>query len=280
MWRLPLVVVKLALVATFISRRIFATQEHIFLESDMRAAWVALLGEGRGHEGARDLIDGKLIECHSSESHTWGRECDHALYLDDVLERAYSAATAPALPRAVDDGFSIAANITAVSQEDVAFSAFFVRYAVTRRPVLLFLPSDCSIGALYQKLEEQSTSSDRDGKKTIEDESKDHESMGRHHGDAGDSSFTPLSDNILGTTGSIHNGCFVDQLSLDLLSACVPYEGEAARSAERPLRFCNNGLLQALPIPPHIASDFVQRSGRNNILTSEDQRNVERFVAG
>lgn len=238
----------------------------VFLETDMRAAWTALLDAGRSNSsnewdatggGAREILDTMLADCHGRKSGAWGSECDRAIYLESVLNMvddssqagmgigAYSASDG-------DVRLESAANeVAVISGVHFPFSAFFHEYAVPRRPVIL---SDSGGGdhPVDQTDGEEHRDSSEDHRDLTEQQNKRHGVR-----DAG---------------------------LLSAIDACLPYPvdptGDAAATASGPLGACPDSLLRNLLVPLHVSEDFVQRFRGQDVLPTRDHAEVEHFVSG
>lgn len=267
----------------------------IFLETNMRDAWTALLeggGSSKDHEGAGQLIEAMLIDCHRRASDAWGRECDRALYLEAVLERIERDAAAAKLPAGAET--DLAGEEIAVASQALPFSKFFLEYAVPRRPILLPLHPDAGGGrgdggSGLTNIDDQEgieqtrgISSDNVAGVTAsnQDDVVSRPDYGEEEGRDSSSSF-PSAPSPAGSTAPT-SGTYDTNSSvlLDLIAACVPNRVDAAGTAEGPLRHCSEALLEVLVVPPYVAADFVQRVGGRDILAVDDYLEVERFASG
>lgn len=258
----------------------------IFLETDMRVAWMGLLEKGRGYEGAGELLDGTLAECHSRANNKWGEECDHAFYLQTVLQQASRAAETTSSPQVLEDPSIARPQIPVESQESLPFSAFFARYAVPRHPVIITGESRSAIGVNNQQEDgilAQQGFSDRDeadgsDQKTRNvtgtEQSPDRD--GALHLSPSDSPDSPLTTRAISQSG----GTTLDSHAFELLTACVSHESEEVKMAAEPLRFCGNELLSSWTLPAHVSADYVQRYRLRDVLPEDEHAEVERFVAG
>ncbi len=240
----------------------------VFLETDMRAAWTALLDADNSDStnewnaaegGSRGMVDAMLADCHGRKSGAWGAECDRALYLESVLNMvddssgagmgigAYSVSGGEAQPES-------AANEVAVMIPGghLPFSAFFQEYAIPRRPVILSGSGGGDHPVDQTNGEEQGDSSD-DHRNPAERQDKKH-------------------------------GVRADAGLLSAIDACLPYPvdptGDAAENAAGPLGACPDSLLQSFLVPLHVSQDFVQRFRGKDVIPTLDHAEVEHFVSG
>lgn len=258
----------------------------VFLETNMKAAWTALLAEGDRHQGgAGGLLDAMLRDCHGRRSEAWGAECDRALYLEAVLDNAAQLSATPiipTLPHAAVDGGDEEQRTAQPRAEDIAvvesgmlpFSSFFLGYAVPKRPVIL---SQQRGEELIISGNSTSPAGESDAKTTtagIIDEDPPTSSGEKVQSQPA----TPSSSS--GYEDWIVNGRLVD-----LVAACAPYpdDGEPADgggTVERSLSLCHKSVLENLPVSLYVAGDFAQRYRRQGVLPPEDIPEVERFVSG
>lgn len=273
----------------FLSSIHIAVAVHIvFLETNMRAAWTALLdvnssssiGRNSGAEGgvARDIVDVMLADCHSRKSTDWDSECDRALYLESVLTKVDS--TSSSIPITDVDPASIeaeerqqrmrlesAANeIAIVPAAHLSYSAFFHEYAVPRRPVVILSEASSGGGAGGDGKPANPVSREQQGNSIYDD------------GDPADH-----ATDFQRRTEDAQPGRDDDALLRAELDACLPYPvyqtGTAASTVEGPLRDCHDSLLERLLVPLHVSEDFAQRFRRENVLPVGEHAVVERFVS-
>lgn len=267
------------------STRAALTMHPMFFETNMKAAWGTLLDVGDGgYEGARELIGEMLGDCNGRASAAWGKECDHALYLEAVLERAIATATSGgAMDADKEEGASSAsvdradaapeAQDVAVVSDTLPFSAFFLEYAVPRQPVIF--PQQQPLLAAAHIVE-----SSEEGVTTAADDGEDM-SSGEGRGKRDSSGWSSTSpSNSAGATVK-EDGALFDQEVLDLITECVPYRaGELTGTADGPLRPCEAALLETLSIPRYVAADFVQRFRARDAVPAKDHPEVEQFASG
>lgn len=273
----------------------FAVAVHtVFLETDMRAAWTALLDantsnssssssrwdSGAAGGGAREIVDVMLADCHSRKSRDWDTECDRALYLESVLEKVDSTssrstttgvdpASLAGEERKQQARLESAANeIAVVPAAQLPFSAFFHEYAVPRRPVVM--------------LSEGSSSSEASGDGTPVDPTSTEEygDSSRDYGDPTDHA-TDFPQQIEDAPRGRD-----DDTLLGAVNACLPYPVHETGSAmatgtvEGPLRDCHEPLFENLLVPLHMSEDFAQRFRGQNVLPEGEHPEVERFLSG
>lgn len=276
----------------FLSPIQFAAAVHtVFLETNMRAAWTALLetssssnnssGWGSGAAtggGAREIVDEMLAGCNSRKSTDWDAACDRALYLESVLVKIEStssrSATTGVDPASVADEErqqqarleSAANEITVVPAADLPFSAFFHEYAVPRRPVVIL--SEGSGGGASG----DDTPADPGSREDQGDSSHD-------DGDPADHA-TDLPRQMEGAQRGRDDGTL-----LNAVNACLPYAAHqagaatAAGTVEGPLRDCHEPLLENLLVPLHVSEDFAQRFRGQSVLPVGEHAEVESFVS-
>lgn len=265
----------------------------VFLETDMKAAWIALLdagssssserhegaagaGEGAGAaRGSREIVDKMLVDCHGRQNEAWGAECDRALYFDSVLEKIDSSSSNSSFASAADvtitpeetrrqqETLDSAANeVAAVPAGKLPFSTFFHEYAVPRRPVLLL-----------------------SGKDVVDEIVVDATSTGLAGGDA---QGTPPHLNpdpaefATDTQADKERRLPAHERLLRSLDACLPYPVDPTAASDKvdgPLCACQS-MLEDLPVPLHVSEDFAQRFRGRDVLTMEEHPDVERFVSG
>lgn len=252
----------------------------VFLETNMKIAWIALLAEGDRHMGGpRGLLDVMLKDCHGRRSEAWGAECDRALYLEAAFENAAQSSTAsiPTLSPVVEgEGRQRtvpprAEDIAAAEPGMLPFSSFFLEYAVPRRPVIMSRQRVDEAGQWI--FSRGTTLADTGAKVTTDVTDEDHASEEKQQS-------RPASSRSSGDEQWI-----IDGRLLNILTACVPYPagGDSTAgegTAERPLSLCKKSVLENLSVPLYVAGDFVQRFRRQGVLPPEDHPEVERFVSG
>lgn len=256
----------------------FALATHtVFLETNMKEAWTALLSAGSsssnssssGGGGAREIVDTMLADCQGRKSEGWGAECDRALYLESVLKKIDSSSSAGSTfatgaGAAAEDtqhqqqqvALDSAANeIAVVSEAELPFSAFFHEYAVPRRPVAILSGGGGAGGS---------------GKPA---DAAD----GEEQGDLGDQAMDTAQQD-----GKEENGQQrVQDLILSGIESCLPHSVDPALgTVDGPLRACHDSLLESLPVPRYASEDFVQRFRGQDVLPVGEHTEVERFVSG
>ncbi|CAM9763677.1 unnamed protein product [Ectocarpus sp. 12 AP-2014] len=260
----------------------FALAAHtVFLETNMKEAWNALLSAGSssskstssGGGGAREIVDTMLADCHGRKSEGWGAECDRALYLESVLKKIDSSSSAGSTfatgaGAANDDtqqqqqqqvALDSAANeIAVISEAELPFSAFFHEYAVPRRPVAILSGGGGAGGS---------------GKSADAMDGEERDDLGDQ---AMDTVHTAQQD------GKEENGQqrVQDQI-LSRIESCLPHSVDPALgTVDGPLRACHDSLLESLPVPRYASEDFVQRFRGQDVLPVGEHAEVERFVSG
>lgn len=219
----------------------------LFLETNMRAAWPLLLGAGSTHEGGpRGVLEAMLTDCHDRKSGAWGAECDRAMYLESVLEK-FESDVVEGEQRASD---SVANEVAIVPAEHLPFSAFFLEYALSRRPVII---------------------SDGTGDGETGRPIDQNHLTGKHH---------PLDPDIAENTLSSEGRSLVDDRLLEKLSTCLPYPDSTAGTVEGTLWACQTSGLENLSVPLYVAGDFAQRFRRKDVLPPGKHLDVQRFVSG
>lgn len=270
----------------------FAVAVHTaFLETNMRAAWTALLDansssnsgwdSGAAGGGAREIVDAMLADCHSRKSSDWDAECDRAMYLESVLERvdntsSRSATTGIDPANAGDEERqqqarleSAANEIAVVPAAHLPFSAFFHEYAVPRRPVVMLSEGSSGDGA-----SDDSRPVDPASRKEQGDSSYDHVDRADHATD-----FPRQMEDAQRSRDD-------DDALLSAVDACLPYPVHktgattTAGAVEGPLHDCRESLLENLLVPLHVSEDFAQRFRGQSVLPVGEHADVKRFVSG
>lgn len=276
--------------ALFISQaRSTLAMNTVFLETDMRAAWIALLeagsssssgrheGGGAGAQGGgpREIVDKMLVDCHGRQNGAWGAECDRALYLDSVLEKvegsgsnAFASATGTTIApeeehREQEALYSAANEIAAMPAGKLPFSTFFHEYAVPGRPVLILSGHgvDGKGGGMPTDL-------------TGEDASENPPHLDLDHADV-------ATDTLPQQTEKERQSCAHERV-LSSIDACLPYPVNttaAVGTVDGPLRACQS-ILEDFPVPLYVAEDFSQRFRGQDVLPMDEHPAVERFVSG
>lgn len=244
----------------------------------MRVGWEALLDEGSKLEGGPGELVGAMLEgCHDrGRSGGWSTECDRALYLQSVLEKVSDAAAF--LQRSVVVGEedeqqlfglnSAAREIAVVPSAQLPFSAFFLEYAVPRRPVIL--SGEAGGG-------DDATTAVSGATATAAADSKDilggteRQDTRSHHHHAGSDENASLKQRALP----------VDKGLVDSVAACLPYPvGSTSGTVEGPLRACSGSVLDSVPIPFQVTEDFAQRFRNEDVLPLAEHADVEHFLSG
>ena len=235
----------------------------IFLEADVRVAWASLLDEGSKLEGGPgELVGAMLEECHGRRSGRWSAECDRALYLQSVLEKVNNVAAF--VQRSVEEeqqlGLDSAAReIVVVPSAQLPFSAFFLEYAVPRRPVII--SGEAGDGDDATATAPSATTADKD---ILSGKEQDL----RSHVDSDENAF--LRQRTLVDKGLVNN-----------VAACLPYPVDStAGTVEGPLRACSSSVLDSVPIPFQVTEDFAQRFRSEDVLPVVEHPDVERFLSG
>lgn len=238
----------------------------------MRVAWATLVDEGGKLEGgAGGLVGEMLEECHGRKSGRWGAECDRALYLQSVLEKINNAAAFSGLAGVEEEeelqmGVDSAARyIPVVPAAQLPFSAFFLEYAVPRRPVII--PGEAGGDGATAVDPTSATAGDKDIPT-----GEEQDFVRSDHQDSDENAF-PKQRNLN----------LVDKILVDSLAACLPYPADddsAAGAVEGPLRACNNSVLESVPIPFQVTEDFAQRFRSEDVLPEAEHPGVESFLSG
>ncbi|CAN0209109.1 unnamed protein product, partial [Ectocarpus sp. 13 AM-2016] len=256
----------------------FALATHtVFLETNMKEAWNALLSAGSsssnstssGGGGAREIVDTMLADCHGRKSEGWGAECDRALYLESVLKKIDSSSSAgstfatgagPATNDTQQQQQQVALDsaadeIAVISEVELPFSAFFNEYAVPRRPVAILSGGGGAGGS---------------GKSADATDGEERDDLGNQAMD------TAQQD------GEEENGQQrVQDLILSGIESCLPHSVDPAfGTVDGPLRACHDSLLESLPVPRYASEDFVQRFRGQDVLPVGEHAEVEHFVSG
>lgn len=237
----------------------------IFLEADVRVGWETLLDEGSKLEGGPGEIVGAMLEeCHGrGRGGGWSAECDRALYLQSVLEKVSN--TAAFFQRSVEeDGDrqfglgSATRKIAVVPSAQLPFSAFFLEYAVPRRPVII--SGEARGGDDAMAAVPGATAAATDNKDIL---------SGKDQQDS-DENASWKQRTLLGDKGL-----------MDSVAACLPYPVDStAGTVEGPLRACDSSVLDSLPIPLQVTEDFAQRFRNEDVLPLVEHPGVERFLSG
>ena len=260
----------------------------VFLETNMRAAWTALIDANSSSSGwdsgaaagsAREIVEVMLANCHTRNSRDWGAECDRAMYLESVLEKVDSTSTRSttmdANPASLADQErqqqarleSAANEIAVVPAAQLPFSAFFHEYAVPRRPVVMLSEGSSGVGASSDE-----TPVDHTNREEQEDSSRDDGDPADHATD-----FPQQMEEFQRGRD--------DNAVLNAVDACLPYPAHqtgstvAAGTVEGSLHDCHEPLFQNLLVPPHVSEDFAQRFRGQNVLPVGEHAEVERFLS-
>lgn len=239
----------------------------------MRVGWEALLDEGNKLEGGPGEVVRAMLEgCHGrGRSGGWSVECDHALYLQSVLEKVNDAAAF--LQRSVGEedeqqlfGLDSAAReIAVVPSARLPFSAFFLEYAVPRRPVII---AGGAGGGDDARAAAPGATAAADGKDILGGTERQ-DSRSHHH--AGLDENASLKQRTLLT----------DKGLVDSVAACLPYPvGSTSGTVEGPLRACSSSVLDSVPIPFQVTEDFAQRFRNEDVLPLVEHADVEHFLYG
>lgn len=275
----------------------------IFLETDMRAAWSALLSVGgrEDYKQARELVNEMLEDCHGRATAVWGEECDRVLYLEAVLDRATAAPGATTANVSKEEqgiiangigGDNVADAASAAQAQEVTkvsealpFSTFFLEFAVPRRPVI-FPMEDRQVFAGTAALDIESEQRAPPAVSTgAMDDPEEKMSHGENQSEKNYSSrsSTSRSDSASATTTAVIEDDVSDQRVLDVLTECVPYPKaeKSPGTANGPLRTCDAGvLLERLTVPRYVVADYVQRFRAKDIVPAQYHQDIEKFASG
>lgn len=243
----------------------------------MRVAWEALLDEGSELEGGPgELVGAMLEECHGRRSGEWSSECDRALYLQSVLDKVINAAAFFELSAVEEEeeeeqqliGLdSVAREIPVVPAAQLPFSAFFLEYAVPRRPVIVSGEAggggggDDDTTATAAPPSATTSTADKDILRGKEQDLRPH-----HHVD--ENAFLKQRN-------------LIDKGLVDSVAACLPYAVDStAGTVEGPLRACSSSILESVPVPLQVTEDFAQRFRNADVLPLVEHPDVGRFLSG
>ncbi|CAM9773789.1 unnamed protein product, partial [Discosporangium mesarthrocarpum] len=227
----------------------------VFLETNMRAAWTALLDEGQGYDGAEELLRVMMEDCHSSDKEGfWGRPCDRAVYLEGVLKQAVAATASRRYDGDVHDQDLQQVTDIPEAPENLSFSSFFLEYAVPGLPVVLLEDLVRSTGGNVTDVDT--------GTPAVEN--------------LGDPNGTTSSSSDHSVFSS--SPYFDLDHTLELLRLCTPYTSVGMATSESLIK-CDESLLEKLAAPSYAKANFAQRYQAADVLPGSGTQVLQDYLS-